>query len=336
MWYHVTTRIMGLYEIAMANYAYPNFPIKGGMPLNTVVIGKDGILERYVDQDQLEALGRAIQESNLVPLLREFEEYEKFIMPIFEKNPIDVLDEFIPITKELWIHEITAFFIGLHATDKETLDIVSGLRGTQNAQHVSISKFVPKLFRQISERTGISVELLQYVMPEELASLKYDPAVLAARKKLYVLELIDGATRLLINDEATAYVGEFMKGVDKTIDRNITEMKGSSAFVGKAAGKVVIVVNDKDLANVREGDILVSPMTRTSFLPAMKRAAAFVTDEGGVTCHAAIVARELKKPCVVGTKVASKVLQTGDEVDVDANKGLVSIVKRGEGDNKAE
>ncbi|NTU99308.1 hypothetical protein HGA64_04895, partial [Candidatus Falkowbacteria bacterium] len=63
------------------------------------------------------------------------------------------------------------------------------------------------------------------------------------------------------------------------------------------------------------------------FAQAMKKAAAFVTDEGGVTCHAAILARELKKPCIIGTKIATSVLQDGDLVEVDADNGVVRILK---------
>lgn len=59
----------------------------------------------------------------------------------------------------------------------------------------------------------------------------------------------------------------------------------------------------------------------------MKKASAIVTDDGGITCHAAIVARELKTPCVVGTKIATHVLKDGDMVEVDADKGSVRIVK---------
>ena len=55
----------------------------------------------------------------------------------------------------------------------------------------------------------------------------------------------------------------------------------------------------------------------------MKKAAAFVTDGGGILCHAAIMARELKKPCVIGTKIATQVLKDGDLVEVDADKGIV-------------
>ena len=69
-------------------------------------------------------------------------------------------------------------------------------------------------------------------------------------------------------------------------------------------------------------------MTMPDFVMAMKKAAAIVTDEGGITCHAAIISREFKKPCIVGTRIASDILQNGDLIEVDANKGLVKILKR--------
>ena len=65
-----------------------------------------------------------------------------------------------------------------------------------------------------------------------------------------------------------------------------------------------------------------------AFMPAMRKAIAFVTDEGGITCHAAIMARELHKPCIIGTKIATKVLNNGDEVEVDANNGVVRILSK--------
>ena len=68
-------------------------------------------------------------------------------------------------------------------------------------------------------------------------------------------------------------------------------------------------------------------MTTPDYIPAMKKAAAFVTDEGGITCHAAIIAREMKKPCIVGTKIATQILHDGDLVEVDADKGVVRIIK---------
>lgn len=69
-------------------------------------------------------------------------------------------------------------------------------------------------------------------------------------------------------------------------------------------------------------------MTSVDFVPIMKRASAFVTDEGGITSHASIVSREMNKPCIIGTKIATQVLKDGDLVEVDANNGVVKILKR--------
>ena len=79
-----------------------------------------------------------------------------------------------------------------------------------------------------------------------------------------------------------------------------------------------------DIPKMKQGDILVSPATNPNLVPAMKKAAAIVTDFGGLTCHAAIVSRELGIPCVVGTKIATKVLRDGDRVAVNATLGEVT------------
>jgi phosphohistidine swiveling domain-containing protein len=105
-------------------------------------------------------------------------------------------------------------------------------------------------------------------------------------------------------------------------------VKGQTAYKGKARGEVKIVYGPKQIFKVNDGDVIVSSMTMPDVLPAMKKASAFVTDEGGVMCHAAIIARELKKPCIIGTKIATKVLCDGDLVEVDAHKGVVKIIKK--------
>ncbi len=104
-------------------------------------------------------------------------------------------------------------------------------------------------------------------------------------------------------------------------------LKGLGASPGVATGAVKIVSSERDIGKVREGDILVAVMTTPDMVPAMKRASAIVTDEGGMTCHAAIVSRELGVPAVVGTKNATKVLKDGTFVTVDGEKGIVYLGK---------
>ncbi len=82
----------------------------------------------------------------------------------------------------------------------------------------------------------------------------------------------------------------------------------------------------EDMAKLQQGDVLVSVATNPALLPAMKKASAIVTNMGGLTCHAAIVSRELGIPCVIGTKIATKWLKDGDKIEVDANTGIVRKV----------
>jgi pyruvate,water dikinase len=102
-------------------------------------------------------------------------------------------------------------------------------------------------------------------------------------------------------------------------------LEGLGASPGVASGKVKIVASMSELDKVLEGDILVTKMTTPDMVPAMKRSAAIVTDEGGLTCHAAIVSRELGTPAVVGTREATRMLQDGTVVTVDGEKGHVIL-----------
>jgi phosphoenolpyruvate synthase/pyruvate phosphate dikinase len=104
--------------------------------------------------------------------------------------------------------------------------------------------------------------------------------------------------------------------------------KGVIVSKGKVRGKVRIIYRGKDFSFFKQGEILVADSTSPSFMPVMKMSKAIVTNEGGITSHAAIVSRELGIPCVTGTKIATSVLQDGDEVEVDADKGEVIILKK--------
>lgn len=100
-------------------------------------------------------------------------------------------------------------------------------------------------------------------------------------------------------------------------------LTGLGAAPGVATGIVRIIASGRELDRVKQGDILVTRMTMPDMVPAMRRAGAIVTDEGGMACHAAIVSRELGCPAVVGTKKATTVLKDGMEVTVDGSKGMV-------------
>ncbi|MFI5099481.1 MAG: phosphoenolpyruvate synthase, partial [Actinomycetes bacterium] len=100
-------------------------------------------------------------------------------------------------------------------------------------------------------------------------------------------------------------------------------LSGLAASPGRVSGAVRILTSPDQGALLQRGEILVAPMTSPDWVPTIRRAAALVTDGGGMTCHAAIVARELGVPCVVGTRRATTVLHDGQIVTVDATAGRV-------------
>jgi phosphoenolpyruvate synthase/pyruvate phosphate dikinase len=105
-------------------------------------------------------------------------------------------------------------------------------------------------------------------------------------------------------------------------------ISGQVANPGVARGPARIIVGLKDFANFQPGDVLVTSMTRPEFVPLMRQAAAIVTDEGGITCHAAIISRELGVPCVIGTRNATRVIPDGATVEVDADSGKIHLLNQ--------
>ncbi len=182
------------------------------------------------------------------------------------------------------------------------------------------------LFEEIATRVGFEKTDPQYMAIFELEELAkgnstvVSKEIIAKRREFYGSVLIDGQYVIFAGNEWRERLqGLYVK--DKaTAD---SEIVGTVAYHGKAKGRVKVVHQTEEIGKVNRGDILVAVMTFPNLIPAMEKAAAFVTDEGGILCHAAIVSREMKKPCVIGTKIATQVLKDGDIVEVDAEKGVI-------------
>lgn len=139
------------------------------------------------------------------------------------------------------------------------------------------------------------------------------------RKIKHGLIKLDGAASYVFGEEVETLLSKF---IEQDIAQ-CTELKGSVACKGMARGKVKIVVRPEDLSKVEDGDIMVAPETSPDFLVGMKKAAAVITEVGGITSHAAIVSRELGIPCIIGVKQATRALKDNDLVEVDAENGIV-------------
>ncbi|MFH1770830.1 MAG: PEP-utilizing enzyme [archaeon] len=180
---------------------------------------------------------------------------------------------------------------------------------------------------EIGKRFNIKHQHVRYMLPEEMTfeKLKKLPAS-------FFEERVKGCFVIYEEDKFDILTGEdykeFKKALEQEQDGDETkDIHGMCASVGKTTGRVHICKTTNDINNFKRGEILVTGMTRPEFVPAMSKAAAIVTDEGGITSHAAVISRELGIPCVIGTKNATKLLKNGDLVDINANHGLVQIVK---------
>lgn len=182
--------------------------------------------------------------------------------------------------------------------------------------------------QEVERRFQIESPLGFYLTADELFSL-FDGIVLNWQmireryQKGFVTIFSSEGVKLFRADDYKA------EGWDRNFFQDVQmvkDVKGTTAYRGIVKGVVRVLKTVADIAQFQVGEILVANQTTPEYMPAMKKAAAMVTDQGGITCHAAIVSRELKIPTVIGTKVATQVLKDGDVVEVDAEKGIVSLL----------
>lgn len=235
-----------------------------------------------------------------------------------EKERKETIDKKKQLIKEL---ELDA-----HSKNLIRITEVFAYMQDERKKYVLIASYYEDLFlREVQKRLNMGREEAEYTYIHELRDLlkqkDVDPGVFRERKRgVLVINTLTGYE--VVSGEVATEIHDI---VFKVREAKVTELKGITACRGKITGTVKIVRKTHDLINVQEGDILVASMTRPEMVIAIKKAAAIITDEGGVTCHAAIVSRELGIPCIIGTKIATKILKDGDMVEVDADNGVVRI-----------
>lgn len=176
---------------------------------------------------------------------------------------------------------------------------------------------------EIGRRFGMTLKQVRFIMPSEvqraLRTGRVDRVTINRRLRFCV--------HYCERNREMIFTGAAARKLAREAERRpvgaVTELVGQTACIGLATGIVKIIIRPNDMHKMRKGDILVSIATDPDIVPAMKKASAIVTEQGGVTSHAAIVSRELNIPCIIGTKIATRVLKDGDRVEVDATKGIV-------------
>ena len=189
------------------------------------------------------------------------------------------------------------------------------------------------MFKEIGKRLGLAnYKDMLYLYWNEIEQLlntgkNADQELIDQRKKGYVfVSDYDG--------EYTHWEGKEMDDVLKAFSsskkNNISlgsEVIGQRAYPGKVSGKVCLVNTDSDLKKIKKDDVLVCHSTNINYVPYLDKVKAIVTEEGGILSHASMISREMKIVSVVGTNTATKVFKDGDNIEVDAIKGIVQKVK---------
>lgn len=188
------------------------------------------------------------------------------------------------------------------------------------------------LYKEMARRLNLTLRDIHFLYEYEFAGMlttghKISKKELDQRYRYSVYHSIGDYPddEILIGVKAKAFASRLVMEKHEEVTDRLT---GQCASPGKARGKVSLINTVSDMKKMKLGNVLVSVVTGPDLVPAIKRASAIVTDIGGITCHAAIISRELKIPCVIGTKIATKVLHDGDEVEVDATQGVVRVIKR--------
>ncbi len=182
------------------------------------------------------------------------------------------------------------------------------------------------LFQELGKKAGVSASLIKDMLPAEVKKAviekSIDRAVIEERVKKYVIcPDKDNKSIILTGKDADEFEKMFLR-----VDMAQKEFKGRIACKGKGVGRARIVTSPKDFHKMEQGDILIVMNTSPDFVPIMKRAAAIVAEEGGITGHVSVVSREFGIPAVVGITQITKIIKDGDMVEVDAEKGIVKIL----------
>ena len=196
------------------------------------------------------------------------------------------------------------------------------------------------LLKELRRRIGINFDdfikcyLFQDIYNFLEKDIKLNTEQITDRKHCLVIHYLNKKTHYYFGKQATTYRHTLLGNQNKQLDKATSDIKGSIANKGLVQG-LARVVNVKDLnqfikdsRTFQYGEILVTTMTSPVMVPIIEKASGIITDEGGITSHAAVVSREFKIPCIVGTHGASSTIKTGDLIELDANHGIVRILKR--------
>lgn len=302
-------------------------------------IKKWGILSKQVNS--------AIDGKNIKQLLSVFPKwYDIYIKVILAGQPLNIIEFEDPILTNYFIkyldkkrskksnHTSYELFIKLTEPKKSNIEVKLDVKHSRiidlikqgmytknerNAIYFKSKAIINKFLKVASKEISVNKELIKYFPCSDIIkSLRVGRNNLITQSDSAGLLIINGNRYTVPKSENFTKFKKQSRNVKKTV-----MLKGQPAMTGKHVGTVVIVNKVLDMKKVKNNDVVVSHATSPNLVPALKTSGAIVSEMGGITSHAAIISRELKKPCIIGIKHATQVLKDGDKVEVNADKGTV-------------
>lgn len=245
-----------------------------------------------------------------------YERYQRFLKALFEEyepyhRAVKIVTDFLP-----------------ERLLKDLLPKLSEARVYAEPVYEGTGKFMQEIAKQISKKTGYSKDIILCTTKEEFDKYLKNGTL---PKKQVLQKRYEAGALLFQNGNYEFITGQKVTLLEKSIEEKLmsqTIIRGATAYPGKTKGIAKIIMNTREKNDFKKGDILVTGMTRPEYFYLVEKSNGFITDAGGMLSHAAITARELKKPCIIGTQIATKIIKNGDLIEVNANKGIVKIVKR--------
>lgn len=333
-------RWAGSYTFTSCSYWAPQYSktlkrILGKGFDNVLFIHKKGTASFFVRNDEFKSFGEYLaqktlsNESEAVELLNRLKENTDLIMNLMNELEGSILTseqyaQFYPVfERHLAYHNFmkkTVDFLNPEILEKLFPEFQSA-RIYSEAVYSRTEQFFRSLSTSIAFKENYDKEHLTCLTQQELENYidtgtLPDEDELKERFESSAILFEDGNTKVFTGTDVLELELKFFKVTDD-------EIKGIVVFKGKVRGKCRIILDPFKKHDFDEGDILITGMTRPEFTPFMKKASAIVTDAGGLLCHAAITAREMKIPCIVGTEKATRMFKEGDIVEVDAEVGII-------------
>lgn len=349
---YIFTRDFSYFTNEIIRHAYVNvFPNIWGRGLEDQIVHYDGQTTRwYRYEDDSQALGDYMIHKDIDFILFQKETHEQFRQSVdtlraLLATPLETIHDNQNFWSELKqnflsmypVYTFSVFFAGVW---RERFEALYGEEAKIITHRVYESRlyseglvklfdiFVREWLSSQFQKSGLPPQFVKLLTLQEIESFVHDNTLplledLEVKNKGYIF--------LQNRMYPTENVQDFLKQKDIFLEEPsleiVTTLQGVVARKGDIfQGVVQVIFTSEEIKNFEPGRILVTPMTSPEYLPALKNAKAIITDEGGITCHAAIVARELNVPCIIGTKVATKILKDGDLVEVDANTGVIKKI----------